>query len=267
MMADRGEQVSTGGRPARFGLSARILAALVIGLALGATLGGWQVAGLDRMLAVAQPIGRLWLDALTMTVVPLVFGLLVTGIASAADGAATGGVARRALLWFAALLVAACAVSAVVVLGLLSVWPAPAQSGLLGATGGVVPPVAPAADWLTGLIPTNPIKAAADTAMVPLVVFALLFGFAITRIAPALRDSLVTFFRAIVAAMLVIVDWVLWLAPAGGLGLFLAVGGRAVSYKPLELPEAPYGESCLGPGLLSMKRVAAVRLVARQYCE
>ncbi|WP_240499980.1 dicarboxylate/amino acid:cation symporter [Sphingomonas montana] len=210
------------------GRSARIFAALVGGVLLGAVLADRQPALLAHALAVATPVGRLWLNGLTMTVVPLVFGLLVTGIASAAESASAGGIARRALLWFAILLVAACVVSALLSSGLLAVWPPAASAGLLGGAAAASPPAptAGASDWVAGLIPTNPIKAAADTAMVPLVVFALLFGFAVARIAAPLRIALLTAFRGIVETMLVIVEWVLWLAPLGVFALGIAVGAQ-----------------------------------------
>ncbi|MEO6093698.1 MAG: cation:dicarboxylase symporter family transporter, partial [Novosphingobium sp.] len=202
----------------------RIFSALVAGLVAGGWLARARFTGLDRLLAMAGPVGRLWLDALTMTVVPLVFALLVTGIAGAAATAGSGTVARRAMLWFAALLIASCAVSAGLAQLLLTAWPVDVLSGSLP---GAAPPVPePGSTWLSGIIPANPIKAAADTAMVPLVVFALLFGFATARIAQPLADSLLTFFRAIVEAMLVIVHWVLWLAPVGVFALAFGVGAR-----------------------------------------
>jgi proton glutamate symport protein len=217
-------QSKTGGSMAA--LSWRILAALIVGLVLGAVLAGNGARGLDTMLAVAAPVGRLWLDGLTMTVVPLVFALLVTGVSTAADSASAGGVARRSIIWFAVLLVASTLLTVVVCVAILSVWPVAGQASALGGNGAAAPEIASAADWLTGFIPANPIKAAADTAMVPLVVFALIFGFATTRIDPALRRGLIDFFRAIVEAMLVIVHWVLWLAPIGVLALAFNVGAQ-----------------------------------------
>ena len=205
-------------------LSIRIFAALVVGLVAGALAAraGWDT---DRALAVATPVGKLWLDALTMTVVPLVFGMVVTGTAGAASSAASGGVAKRTLLWFAALLLMSCALAAIVATLILTAWPVDVAAGALGGQGaGPAPKVAAAGDWLTGIIPSNPIKAAADTAMVPLVVFALLFGFATARIAEPLATAVLTFFRATVEVMLVIVQWVLWLAPIGVLALAFGVG-------------------------------------------
>jgi Na+/H+-dicarboxylate symporter len=63
--------------------------------------------------------------------------------------------------------------------------------------------------------------------MLPLVVFALFFGFALTRIGADHRAKMVDFFQAIADAMIVIVRWVLWAAPAGVFALILAVCARA----------------------------------------
>lgn len=214
--------------PIRRGLttvSRLTLGALVAGLAAGALLARSDAAVLPGLLSAADPVGRLWLDALTMTIVPLVFGLLVTGIASAAASASGNGVATRALLWFALLLLAACLFGAAATSLALHLYPVPAPAMTLQAAG--PPPVLAApGDWLTGLIPTNPIKAAADTAMVPLVIFALFFGFAVSRIDLDLRGAILTVVRALVETMLVIVRWVLLLAPLGVAALAFGVGAR-----------------------------------------
>lgn len=207
--------------------SLRILAGLVIGLLAGTLLAGSDAGTLGTQ--IAQPIGKLWLDALTMTVVPLVFSLLVTGVIGAAAQASGGRIAARALFWFAILLLAASLLSVAVTLLVLGVSPVPqAATGLvtgLGGGQGAVPPVA-AGDWLANIVPTNVIKAAAETAMVPIVVFALLFGMAASRVEAELRDAVDRLFRAVAQIMLVIVHWVLWVAPLGVLALAFAVGAR-----------------------------------------
>lgn len=203
----------------------RILVGLVLGLLAGTLIAGR--AGAGPVLAVTAPIGRLWLDALTMTVVPLVFSLLVTGILGAAQGARGNRVALRALLWFAALLVGACLAAAASTSVLLHLWPVGQAATALRAPGGVAPVIGGATDWIAGIIPANPIKAAADTAMVPIVVFALFFGFAATRVEADLQRALHVFFRATAATMLVIVQWVLLVAPLGVFALALGLGVRA----------------------------------------
>jgi len=59
------------------------------------------------------------------------------------------------------------------------------------------------------------------------VVFAVFVGFAATRLPDRLRTPLVTLFEAIAETMIVIVRWVLWVAPIGVFALSLGVGLRA----------------------------------------
>jgi Na+/H+-dicarboxylate symporter len=85
--------------------------------------------------------------------------------------------------------------------------------------------VAAAGSWRDGivaLLPPNIIAAAADNAILALVIFALLFGFATTRLAAAQRSALTNFFGAMAEAMVVIVHWVLLAAPVGVFALALA---------------------------------------------
>lgn len=206
------------------GASLRILIGLGLGLAGGALVGGGS--GAAPVLAVTTAVGRLWLDALTMTVVPLVFSLLVTGILGAAHDARQNRVALRALLWFAVLLAGGCLLAAASTSLLLNLWPVSDAAASLRPAAGTAPVPGGASDWLSGIIPTNPIKAAAETAMVPLVVFALFFGFAAARVAADLRQALQLLFRGIAETMLVIVQWVLLVAPIGVFALAFGLGAR-----------------------------------------
>jgi Na+/H+-dicarboxylate symporter len=74
------------------------------------------------------------------------------------------------------------------------------------------------------LAPSNVVAAAADSAVLPLVVFAIFFGFAATRLPASQRDPMVAFFRAVADTMIVIVRWVLFAAPVGVFALALGVG-------------------------------------------
>jgi Na+/H+-dicarboxylate symporter len=204
----------------------RILLGLVLGLVAGVVLGTVDPVWNDQVVAGARVIGRLWVDGLQMTIVPLVFSLLVTGVASAAGTVAGGGMAARAIGWFAVLLLFGGLLGGAVAPLLLQLSPVPASAvaTLSAAHAGTVPPLPPLGEWLAGFVPVNPIASAADGAMVPIVLFALLFGLAATRIEPDARDRLTGLFSAIVDAMLVIVGWVLWVAPLGVFALALAVG-------------------------------------------
>jgi Na+/H+-dicarboxylate symporter len=82
------------------------------------------------------------------------------------------------------------------------------------------------AQRLTDLVPANPIRAAVDGAMLPLVVFTIILGAALSRIPADLRETPVRFFRGLGEAMLVIVRWVFVAAPIGVLALAIVVGYR-----------------------------------------
>ncbi len=211
-------------------LTQRIVVALLGGLAFGLILARYAATAAAVVLPVAQTIGSAWVGGLRITIVPLVFALIVTGIASAADAARAGGVAARALLFIAIGLTASALVSGVVVQSMLALWPVPAgAAAALGVPASAVPPEATAitGQWLLSFIPTNPIKSAAEGEMVPLVVFALLFGFAATRIERARCQGLIGWFQAVVDTLMVIVQWVLRLAPIGVFALATVAGTRA----------------------------------------
>ncbi|HKZ73827.1 MAG TPA: cation:dicarboxylase symporter family transporter [Steroidobacteraceae bacterium] len=210
-------------------LTTRVLIALAAGLAIGTAIAAMQLPA-DRIVAGAELVGELWLDALRMTIIPLVVALLITGTAAAASTAALGGVAGRAVAWFAVLLVAAAIFSALVT-PLLLAWspidPADAAALRAGAAPATaIPAPVPLTAWLKTVIPSNPIAAAAEGAMLPLVIFTVFFGLAVTRIAAEPQERVVGFFQGVADTMLVVVRWVLWAAPLGVFALALVVGSR-----------------------------------------
>ena len=209
----------------------RVLLGLAAGAVIGLTLAVLNVDLAAQAASVARPIGRLWLNALQMTVVPLVVALVVVGVSTASDAAASGRIAQRAIVVFIVLLSAGAAFAAIVSPMLLSL--APRDEALIdslrAAMTDSIPASAPASlsDWLAAIVPSNAIAAAAQSAMLPLVVFALFFGFALTRIERERRARVVDLFQAIADAMIVIVRWVLWVAPVGVFALVLAVCATA----------------------------------------
>jgi Na+/H+-dicarboxylate symporter len=209
----------------------RILSALLLGLALGIGLADAGVGWLDAAVGFFDPIGTLWLNALRMTIVPLVFALLVTGIAANATAASAGALAVRALVVFTVVLVLAGLYGEVASEAFLALWPIPpdAAQALRSAisAGTEVPAGAPLSQWIAALVPTNPVKAAADGDMLQLVLFATLFGFATLRIGAARGRQLVEFFQSVVDVMLVIVHWVILVGPIGVFALAFVVGARA----------------------------------------
>lgn len=206
----------------------RILLALVLGIAVGAVVPAGPTA--STVGAVAAPIGTIWLNALKMTIIPLVFALLVGGIASAAEAARGGRLAARAITWFAGLLIVGVVFGALATETLLALWPFdPLATAALraGATSETVPVLPSAAEMMVGIVPGNIFAALSAGDMLPIVLFAMVFGFAVARLDGETRAPIVALVRSVSTAMMVIVNWVLLIAPIGIFALAFGVGQRA----------------------------------------
>ncbi|MEO6778309.1 MAG: dicarboxylate/amino acid:cation symporter [Gemmatimonadaceae bacterium] len=210
----------------------RVSSAAVILLAFIA--GGVSGALLPQFAGAIAPVGTIWVKAISALVVPLVVALLITSIASLADASAVGRLGLRVIVVFLALLAAGAALMAIMTPWLLTLLRVtPASAGRLGALTtpavlAVTPPHLTSGfwDWVSALIPANPIAAASDGALLPLVIFTVAFGVAVTRLTPESRGNLVGFFRGVADVMLELVRWVLWIAPLGVFGLAYALGAR-----------------------------------------
>src|SRR5262249_25502513 len=191
-----------------------------IGVAGGIAIAASHNASLIGAADFIAPIGTLWVNAIRMTVIPLVVSLLITGVASVSDIGAVGRLGGRTLLVFLMLLaIVAIAVMPLVYLlfGFLPKHPAPPSGFEIGERQTF-------AKWLPSLLPANPIAAAANGDMLPLILFALLFALAIAR---SRQHTLIDFFQAVVNAMLILVRWVIWAAPVGVFALVLPLTAHA----------------------------------------
>jgi Na+/H+-dicarboxylate symporter len=214
--------------------STRVLVSLGAGLAGGAAIAASGNSGLQHAAEAITPVGTVWINAIRMTIIPLVFSLLITGVAGAADLRAIGRLGGRSLLTFFGLLLGAAVV--VLPLGVLAF-------RFMPGLGDARPPLPPGAveaageltsgggtpgfgDWLTSLLPANPIAAAASGAMLQLILFVLILALAIAKLGGPSRETMLGFFRALSEAMLVIVRWVVALAPIGVFALVLPLAAR-----------------------------------------
>ncbi len=211
-----------------------VLLALLAGLLLGALVQGAADGIREPALTAASTVGGLWLDALKMTVIPLIVALLVTGIAQGAEAARAGRIAARSIIWFVVICTASAVFGALLMPLLLEIFPLPARAAEALRTGlaalepdaaaGQVPRVQ---DFFRSIIPPNVVAAASNGDVLQLVVFALLFGLAVMRIDPVRRRSILAVFEAIADALLVVIGWVLLVAPIGVFALAFAVGAGA----------------------------------------
>jgi Na+/H+-dicarboxylate symporter len=199
------------------------LLALAAGLALGA-LGHRSASPVFGAIeGIAGPLGTAWVTVLHAAVLPLVITHLLAAITSARGSGAVGSSGARAVLLFLAMLLGAGAVTLLVVpwlVRLYSVDPAVMASlarsvtvpegARTAASGATI-----LADPVSGFLPRNLFRAAAEGQVLPLLLFTALFGVAVTRLPPEQRDPLALTFQALAAAMLLLVRWVLVLTPLG----------------------------------------------------
>jgi Na+/H+-dicarboxylate symporter len=205
--------------------------ALQVLLAFLAGLGAGIAVPSDAILGAVAPVGTLWINALRMPILPLIVMLTIAGIAKARDTREAGALTGRAVLTFLVLLVGFTAIMTPLAPLLLAGLPLdPAATEALrasastdAASGGAQLSVS---GWLLSLIPTNPIKAAADGALLPLVCFALLYGLALTRMPDQVRTRQGEGAQGIADVLIVIIRWVLLLAPIGVFALAYGLGAK-----------------------------------------
>ena len=216
-------------------LTTKVLVALALGMTLGVAISLTGHPALAGLVAVIEPLGTLWINAIRMTVVPLVVGSIIVGVTAAPDSRTIGRIGSRALLLFLALLTVGGIFAAIVAPPLMRFIPLdPHAVAALRASGAQATTAAAAsvdkipgfADWLTALVPVNPVKAAADGAMLPLIVFSVCFGLALARLTGETREQMVRFFRGVADASLTLVRWVLDAAPIGVFALAVPLAAR-----------------------------------------
>lgn len=218
----------TGGQ-GKFGLvSIRLPVALTFAALVGglfAGIAGGMLGAPGMIGEVAGLIGGLWLKALQMTIIPLVAALLVLGLVQMIYAARVGTAARRMIAVMVVVQLAGGAFTSVVMPMLLRAFPVPQGAGaFLSETPESVGEVPKVLDFLATLVSPNIVSAAAETAMLPLTLFFVMFAVAITRLPDEEGERLLGFFHALGNAMLLIIGWVLTIAPLGVFALAYGVG-------------------------------------------
>ena len=218
--------------------TSQILAGLILGAAAGvaANLLWGGTTGLERVVRyTTEPAGQLWLRALIMVVIPLIFSRLSLGVAGLGDLRKLGRIGMKTLLFF--LLVTTLAA----MLGLVMVNVVRPGAGLsaevrerLLATyrqeAGQSKQISQRSQFgiqtLVNIVPRNPISAAAQGDMLGVIFFSLIFGVGLALLSPDRSRTLVEVVRGLGDAMVVIIDLVMRLAPFGVFALIFTVAAR-----------------------------------------
>ncbi|MGH9333667.1 MAG: dicarboxylate/amino acid:cation symporter, partial [Vicinamibacteria bacterium] len=211
-----------------------VLGALLLGLVAGSFVAATENQFLRGLAAWIEPLGVMWVNAIRMTVIPLVFSILVGAVAARRDARAVGRLGARAILLFLLFLFAggifALLASRPLLKGMVIEPSAAAalRSSVEDPEGLVqgVPKLPSLRDRIVAIIPPNVLAAAAEGAMLPVIFFALVFALAIGRLPPESQERLIGLFEALGDAMLVVVKWVLALAPVGVFALALGLASQ-----------------------------------------
>jgi Na+/H+-dicarboxylate symporter len=212
-----------------------ILIALVLGVVAGwvinAAIDDGTPESAERLKNIAEYLSivtALFLRLIKMIIAPLVFSTLVAGIAHMGDIAALGRVGIRALAWFILASLVSLTLGLILVnliqpgVGLnLPLPPATAASGVETAAFNLH-------DFVTHLVPASVFEAMASNEILPIVIFSIFFGVALTAVGDAGRP-IVRGVESLVKVMLQITDYVMRFAP---FAVFTAVASAIAEKGP-----------------------------------
>jgi len=252
---------------------------LVAGLALGLAAAGTKS---PLLLALAgewlRPIGTVFLNSLSMVVIPLVVTALFLGVAGLGDLGRLGRLGIRTLAFFWGSTVVAILIGFGVAALLLPLAPVtPDQQAALrqvaaADSGGVrhaAEQITTGARFVVDLIPANPVRAAVDGNLLPLIVFVTIFGVAAAALPDEKRHALTDLAEVATQALIRIVRWVLLLAPLGifaivasGVALF---GVRLIAVMAVFIATVIAGLAVLIAGVYLPIVALVARLGARRY--
>ncbi|CUB03711.1 dicarboxylate/amino acid:cation symporter [Marinomonas fungiae] len=192
----------------------KILIGMVLGVAVGAIFG--------HDAEVLKPIGTLFIKAIKMLIVPLVFCSLVVGVTSMQDTTKMGRVGLKAIVLY----LGTTAIAISIGLGLGTVFtPGAGLDMQVTSTDQVVKEAPTLIQTLLAMIPTNPVDAMAAGNILQIIVFALGLGVALTLTGEKAKPA-IALFESLAEAMYTLTGLVMKLAPYGVFGLMAWVSGK-----------------------------------------
>ena len=208
-------------------LSFRILTGLLLGSIAGLMISRSNSALFVNLPGLLAPLGSLWVNAIRMTIMPLLMALVVVAIAGQGRSGRLLAIGGKTLSLFVGLILLSSLFAllfAAPLIGLLEI--CSENSNVVLASSQVTAeraPLPPFKDWLIGLIPANPFAAAANGDILPLMIFTVVFSLALIQIDERLAKNVVTFFEATKQALLVVIAWIMEVAPYGIFALVLPI--------------------------------------------
>jgi Na+/H+-dicarboxylate symporter len=195
-----------------------------VGAVIGAVARVPGAEAVQRVVVACEPLGAAFIRLITMVVIPLVVASLFVGVASLGDVRRLGRIGGRTLLYFlVTTLVAAC-------IGLALALAVGLGTGVRTDGG---PPQASAehapdiAHILVNMLPQNPIASAAQGDLMPLIIAVCIFGAAATLARGEGRRTVIAFFEGIYELSMIVIGWMMRLAPAAVLVLIASLVARS----------------------------------------
>jgi Na+/H+-dicarboxylate symporter len=204
--------------------------AIALGLVAGLLLGlAAAITGSPLLMGIAQavePLGDAFMNLLKMVVIPLVASVIFVGVARMGDLGKLSRLGAGTLIFFAITTVISVLLGMGVTKALLP-FASEALPEAVGAGTTEAPTLPGPIDFLLSLIPSNPFAAAAEGALLPLIVFTVLLGAATSALPTQQKDQLFSLAQALADALIKLVHWVLLIAPIGVFALAAPVTARA----------------------------------------
>jgi Na+/H+-dicarboxylate symporter len=199
---------------------------LIGGLLLGLAAAATESQSLMWLATAVEPLGTAFVNVLKMVVIPLVVAVIFVGVASLGDLRKLGRMGAATMSFFAVASVIGVSLGMLTMQMLL---PLASEGAAQAVTAGSVeaPAMPGVVDFLLSLIPSNPFQAAAEGALLPLIVFIVLFAAAAGMLPENDRDRMLTLMSAVSAALIKLVNWILLIAPIGVFALAAPVTARA----------------------------------------
>ena len=190
---------------------------VLIGFVLGAILGAIWGPGIVWI----KPVGTIFISLLKMLIIPLIFATLVVGVASIAEPKKLGRVAGKTIAYY--LVTTAFAIIIGLLLGNIF-QPGAGMNLVLEGPAKEAAGAPSLVDTIVNLIPKNPIGAMAEGKVLQVIVFALFFGYAMTK-AGEKGKAVLKFFEGFAETMYKLTGTVMGFAPYGVFALIATTGG------------------------------------------
>ena len=208
-------------------LSYRILIGLLLGGITGLATSQLESPLLADFARALAPVGSLWVNAIRMTILPLLMALVIVAIAGSGRGGRVLETGGKTLTLFIVMILLSSLFAllfAAPLIGLLDI-SSETSSALLASSQTTIErePLPPFRDWLVNLVPANPFAAAANGDILPLMIFTVIFSLALLKIESRLRDTVTSFFEAVKETLLVVIAWIMELAPYGIFALVVPI--------------------------------------------